>query len=445
MTCASWRRRKKHVLAFSNAGKPIFSRYGDEQQLSTFMAAAQAILSFVGDKWGDRLSHMDAPGLRAVFLERGPLTFACVSRTGEPASMLRSQLEMLHSQFIAILTSGIDRAFARSANFDMRQLLGGTGPLLRSVIHGGAWHLPVVFDGVVPLAMPPQARKALAQSLQASFVSDTLCSLVFTTDGKLLCLSARKRFPLDARDLYLFMNFCAMNRESFRQESFVPYCFQAYNPSAFCYAYVHVQDALVIAFVTARADSFHECAQAKAFVARHLHAQRSGPSLPLALSLSGGDGASAAVGAGRLVQVTDLPMSAGGGALGTTPLWHYVYVGGAGGRGLRQIVAPEFGGALASAAARKHVLRLYRDARGKGRGESVRWCRTPQVAVLACVTPEFSLFAALDALTDPDQAVRIANALVTWLQAKEDVLFSAPVQLKSSARVRASARRALNE
>ena len=134
------------MFVFSNAGKPVFSRYGDEHLMSTFFAAAQAILSFVGDKWGDRLLLMEGSvhrrrksiwkgreksggggdennrsgvvacvgvlNPRAVFLEKGPLTFVCVSRTNEPTDLLRVQLELLHSQFISILTLGIERAFS---------------------------------------------------------------------------------------------------------------------------------------------------------------------------------------------------------------------------------------------------------------------------------------------------------------------------------------------
>lgn len=44
-THESWRRRKKHFFIFSAAGKPVFSRYGDENALAGFMARLRLLMS----------------------------------------------------------------------------------------------------------------------------------------------------------------------------------------------------------------------------------------------------------------------------------------------------------------------------------------------------------------------------------------------------------------
>jgi hypothetical protein len=45
----AWRKHKKHFFILSSAGKPIYSRYGDENQLSSFTGVIQAIISFYQD------------------------------------------------------------------------------------------------------------------------------------------------------------------------------------------------------------------------------------------------------------------------------------------------------------------------------------------------------------------------------------------------------------
>ena len=54
-----------------------------------------------------------------------------VAATGEPVSVLAAQLDLIHKQLIAILTNAVERAFTKSPRFDMRQLLGGTAPVLQ--------------------------------------------------------------------------------------------------------------------------------------------------------------------------------------------------------------------------------------------------------------------------------------------------------------------------
>ena len=56
-TDAAWRARSKHFFVLSHSGKPIWTRYGDENALAGFMAVIQALISFVADA-GDTLRHI---------------------------------------------------------------------------------------------------------------------------------------------------------------------------------------------------------------------------------------------------------------------------------------------------------------------------------------------------------------------------------------------------
>ena len=47
VTSDSWRQHRKHVFVLSEAGKPIYSRYGSEEALSSTMGVMMALVSFV--------------------------------------------------------------------------------------------------------------------------------------------------------------------------------------------------------------------------------------------------------------------------------------------------------------------------------------------------------------------------------------------------------------
>jgi len=49
VTADSWREHRKHVFVLSEAGKPIYSRYGNEEALSSTMGVMMALVSFVQD------------------------------------------------------------------------------------------------------------------------------------------------------------------------------------------------------------------------------------------------------------------------------------------------------------------------------------------------------------------------------------------------------------
>lgn len=47
VTSETWRSHKKHVFVLSEAGKPIYTRYGSEEALSSTMGVMMALVSFV--------------------------------------------------------------------------------------------------------------------------------------------------------------------------------------------------------------------------------------------------------------------------------------------------------------------------------------------------------------------------------------------------------------
>ena len=56
---SGWEQDEKHVFILSSSGKPIFSRYGDEQELSTTFGLLQAVVSIVQAQ-GDSIKCIQA-------------------------------------------------------------------------------------------------------------------------------------------------------------------------------------------------------------------------------------------------------------------------------------------------------------------------------------------------------------------------------------------------
>ena len=75
----------------SEAGKPIFSQYGDEDELASLMAVMQAMVSYVLDM-RDNLKTLQVEGNLIVFLTKGPLILVAVSRGDESPMQLNMQL-----------------------------------------------------------------------------------------------------------------------------------------------------------------------------------------------------------------------------------------------------------------------------------------------------------------------------------------------------------------
>ena len=153
-----WKLHKKHIFILSWAGRPIFSRYGDEDKLAPTMGVLSALVSFVRDR-DDTLRYIKAGQHHVVFVVRGPLYFVAVSRGGETVEHLWRQLGFLHAQIVSILTSKVSGILQKNAAYDVRGLLGGTDRVIRSLLHS-ATSQPAMLLQAVPCLRVPAATRA---------------------------------------------------------------------------------------------------------------------------------------------------------------------------------------------------------------------------------------------------------------------------------------------
>ena len=300
-TDPEWRRQPRHFFVLSSSGKPVWSLHGDENALAGFMAVIQALVSFVAGA-GDTLRTIELEGgARCVVKVAGPLYLAAVSRRGEGARSLRRQLDLLHLQILSILTLAVERAFARSPRFDVRNLLAGTSHIFASACRAGEWELGVSLRGLQAARCDAGLRRGLTDTLsrvlarvQASGSSAPdagrdgdeeaapkpapLLGAVFS-NHRLLARASTSELDAgsqpDAWDLLLLTNF-VLSSPSFREgEGFSPVCLPGYDARRFVYAYVaFVRPRLCVVLVDETPGSFHALSAARRQLEREMGTAR---------------------------------------------------------------------------------------------------------------------------------------------------------------------------
>eukprot|EP00898_Chlorokybus_atmophyticus_P005629 jgi/Chlat1/6067/Chrsp4S06346 len=420
-TSPAWRRKRKHLFVLSNAGKPIFSRYGDENRLAGFTAVLQAVMSFVQDQ-GDTIHWVKAGRHVFVFLARGPLYL----------------LELIHGQLISILTSGVERVFERSSGFDMRSLLGGTEPVLSALVRACGSDPAVLLHAFACLPLPHGVRRAIGILMQRLALPGLMFGVLLAGSSVVTLLRPKKQ-SLQPSDIILLTNFICAS-ESFRiSESFSPFCLPAFNPKAFLYAYVHyISPEVCLILLTADRDSFYQLAEARSRFQADLKKHKllediaaslqegplridyvpcvadayDGPSRPISRTSSITSQAQAKEAASSL-QVAPSnsvrpPSTPGYVWEAPRMLRHYAYRH----RSLRQLVCPEFPPWFSEPSDRKRVLRTY---------QSIRTSAFSTM-VLAWLMPEFELYVCFEPSIDKLDAIAVSNKVLAWVREREDQL-----------------------
>ncbi|KAK2862546.1 hypothetical protein Q5P01_002079 [Channa striata] len=174
----AWRSHRKHVFVLSEAGKPIYTRYGTEEALSSTMGVMMALVSFVeADKNIIRSIHAD--GCKVVFLTKSPLVLVGVSQTCQSDKELLRELHYIYYQIVSLLTlTQLNHIFQHKQNYDLRRLLAGSEYLTDNLLHRLDRDPGLLLSAVTCLPLASSARDVVSASLQAAKAKNLVFSIL---------------------------------------------------------------------------------------------------------------------------------------------------------------------------------------------------------------------------------------------------------------------------
>ncbi|KAI8918584.1 vacuolar fusion protein MON1 [Powellomyces hirtus] len=402
-----WTHRKKHFFILSSAGKPIYSRYGDESKLSSFMGLIQAILSFFASD-DDSVRCLNAGSHKFVFTMKGPLYLVAVSSTGESEAQLRQQLGYLYSQILFILTSTqLTRIFETRVNYDLRNLLAGTEMFLDQLARSFQ-QSPGFFLGAFQcLRMSSRLRQKISSTLSMANPQGLAFGMLLAKEH-LIGLIRPKRYSLHPNDLHLLSNM-VQSSSGFRSgETWTPVCLPQFNNRAFLHAYVSfVGPDLCFVLVSTDKDSFFEMSEYKQEIVRRLEE---------GACVDGIDEA-----------IRSVPYSIV--EIGVPQLRHFICKS----TTLVQYTQPTPSPPYTKKDDWKRLLTVYQRA-----SEALQARSDPMQmffhagtaeAVVGCVVASYEIYAAFGPLVSKATAMEAINALQKWIKRHEDHIFinSVPV------------------
>jgi len=233
-------------MILSSAGKPIYSRHGDQNLINGYIGIVQTLISFYeGAK--DPLMGFTAGKTRFVISTDGPLYFVAISKLGESDSQLRAQLEALYMQILSTLTlPTLNHLFSNRPNTDLRRPLEGTESLLSSLADTFTKGSPsALLSALECLKIRKSQRQVINNTLLKARTEKLLYGLI-VAGGRLVSVVRPKRHSLHPSDLQLIFNmlFEAGSVKAGGGENWIPLCLPGFNNRGYLYMYVSFLSAL---------------------------------------------------------------------------------------------------------------------------------------------------------------------------------------------------------
>lgn len=318
VTADSWRQHRKHVFVLSEAGKPIYSRYGSEEALSSTMGVMMALVSFVqsgdniirsvysGDlsvfilqnekkimkrlEWSTPVlsvillcSLVPLEEHTVVFLHKEPLVLVCVSSSRQSELQLRGELLYVYYQIISMLTqASISRIFEHKKNYDLRRLLAGSEKILDGLLNLVDSDPSFLLAAVHCLPLASSLRDSLSQILQKAITPNLVFSILIARN-QLLTIVQEKTVIEDTRlepaDVHLLLNLIGASSAFQAGEIWTPICLPLFNPDCYFYAYISYLDppecTVCLLLLSTDKEAFYAVAECKRKIEEAMVAQNS--------------------------------------------------------------------------------------------------------------------------------------------------------------------------
>ncbi|KAI3633950.1 hypothetical protein MIR68_007554 [Amoeboaphelidium protococcarum] len=417
-----WKRHEKHFFLFSSAGKPVYSRYGDENLLACLVGLLQVIIATYQED-DDQIKSIQCNGMKVVFLLRGPLYYVLVSRTDEPEVALREQLLWLHYQIVSITTTTqLTRIFKQHPNFDLRRLLGGTEAFLDHLCESVGFDPCYVFNAVKTLKMSDQLRQVVGNGLlngiksamknsQSGSGGFQLLYGMLIVGRQLITILRPSKHSFHPSDLHLIINM-VNSSTSFKTspESWMPICLPKFTDQSFLHAYISYitpnypppSSNLCLILVSSDATDFHRMSECKQKIVNELSQSGSLYLLQDAVRRSDYDI--------NAVQVHGLR--------------HFIYKS----KQNIQYTMPRFEQPYKdNYVEQRRIMRLYQSMRcsmtSVQNQDKVQFAVTEHESIYGWITPSFELFALFGPFVTKGNAHNAVNSLLKWIKTEENSLF----------------------
>jgi vacuolar fusion protein MON1 len=420
---ALWKAKKKHFIILSAAGKPIYTRHGSDNIISSYVGILQTIISSY-ESSEDPLRSFTAGKARFAVLSQTNLFLVAISSLLESDAQLRVQLDALYMQILSTLTlPTLTHIFSVRPSTDLRRPLQGTEVLLSSLADSFTRGSPsTLLSALECLKIRKSHRQVINSTLLKARVDDLLYGLI-VAGGRLVSVVRPKKHSLHPSDLQLIFNmlFEAEGIKAGGGDSWIPVCLPCFNKTGYLYMYVSFldmggrdvreieddekvakEDAVAIILLSANKESFDSMRSMKSYLIHELHRNRSMQIIQ------------AAVQAGRPSPSEIVP---------GTVLLHFIYKS----KGNVQFIMPSYSPHFESLNLRRRLLSLYHSlhasVHGKHAAVRVQHSISSSAATLAWVTPMFELYCVASPLTSRNALAQSANRVVQWVQQEEERVF----------------------
>ncbi|KAI6658086.1 hypothetical protein LOD99_15799 [Oopsacas minuta] len=397
---------KKNVFILSESGKPIYSRYGDEDHAVHLFGIMQAFIAFVEDN-KDELLYFSTDTHNFVFVHKGPLILVCIANTYEYPDQIRLQMNMLYNQIISQITNTqLNRVFQEYRNFDLRRWL--TDRFLSSLIELMDEDPSYLLQAIRCIPMNNTLRENINSTIiQAGNKNKKVLFTLLIANTRLIAYVRHKSYKLGPSDILLLFNMVHSTTSFKNSENWTPVCLPDFDNRGYMYAhisYVNETSAMYLILLSTNREAFFDLKETHTTIVEKLNSHGYLQKIE------------------KSIRYADYTMP----QIKVPEVRHFIFKN----FRLNQYTMPLYGPPYVDEKERERLygqyLYLNHNLYKPTRPAKIIYTVGPKETLFAWIHKEFEWYAVFDPLISKPSAVDAINKLCRWMKNTKDELFLRP-------------------
>ena len=188
---ADFYKKKRHFIILTESGKPVFSRYGNELDLSNVMATWSVIQHKMQnyDSNRDEIQHIQCITTnlnRSYFQKRNGLFFIIITtKKSDTASQLQAALEYVALQINTSITCCYIKTQEDNPNYDPQEKLSPYADTQSWTISASIYSLSNIFNSYMPFPLSFNKRKGITDIMKNHNESGIIYKMLVTQQNVL--------------------------------------------------------------------------------------------------------------------------------------------------------------------------------------------------------------------------------------------------------------------
>lgn len=307
----------------SESGKPIYSRYGEEEAVSSFFATVSAVIHKVQSYYVlvaereqvNQLKRVSCNGFDCTFVKKMNLIYMCLvntrvaedgeefidekyhkqqlntlygssmSKSGsssqnsqhhhpnnfqitqkrkvkESSTFIRRQIEYLHLQFISLVTSNVNAQLTKKPNLDIKTSIAGLERTMDMMCDISQISPSIFLQAFQPLRMPDQTRKLIEKCVESNLPKTFACGMLVSSMNPISIFTDPEQVAdLKPEDIQVLMNYVYANPSMKNGgETWTPICIPGISEQFILHVYTkYFTINFGIIIVCTDPNTFYEC------------------------------------------------------------------------------------------------------------------------------------------------------------------------------------------